>query len=384
MLIKKLNENNLDIIGDVHGEITALNNLLERLGYDENGVHPQNRKLVFVGDLMDRGENSWAVYKKVRNLIEHGNAQCILGNHELNLLIPDPDFRDGRPKVKAGNEWFHGQVELVDKNKPTSIQPQYLLHTGEEREELRTFLETLPLVIETPKLRIVHACWDEEAIKKIQGSSLNVVELYEACEQACHQEIKILVRKYLIKNAAENPTNLPPDTWLKQQDRSHKMRIAAELIEQNHNAIKLLSSGPEERLRNGQEPYEAGKKKRYVQRARWWENYVDHKIVVIGHYWRKADHPEGTIDLTPKDKRNIPSTFHPHEGSFHWLGVSENERRNVMCVDYSVGKRFIERHHNIETGKSGSYLGAFRYTENGSKGSVEIVLDDGRVIPMQS
>ncbi len=384
MLIQNLEQNNLDIIGDVHGEISALNNLLEHLGYDGDGIHPQGRILVFVGDLMDRGENSWAVYKKVSHLIEQGNAHCILGNHELNLLIPDPEFTDGRPKVKAGNEWFHGQIELVNKEQPTSVQPQYLLHTAEEREELTQFLETLPLAIETPKLRIVHACWDKESIKKIRQSSLSVAKLHEKYERSCHQKIDTLVKEYLREHPTENPNNLSSKDWFKQQHRKHPMRIQAELIEQNDNLIKRVSSGPEDRLRNGQQPYEAGKKKRYVQRARWWEDYTDDKIVVVGHYWRKAEHPQGTIDLTPEDKRHIPSTFQPHEGSFHWLGVSETERRNVMCVDYSVGKRFLERHHKVNTGTSGSYLGAFRYTENDRQGSIEIVLDDGRVIPIQS
>ena len=60
--------NRLDIIGDIHGEISALESLLEHLGYDETGSHPESRKMVFVGDLVDRGENSWAVYKKSARL----------------------------------------------------------------------------------------------------------------------------------------------------------------------------------------------------------------------------------------------------------------------------------------------------------------------------
>ena len=126
MLIQSISETKLDIIGDIHGEIAALESLLGHLGYDEDDKHPEDRKLVFVGDLVDRGEDSWAVYKRVRALIEVGVAYCILGNHELNLLIADKNFDDGRPKVKPGNEWFHGLIELVNKDDPTSIQPQFL------------------------------------------------------------------------------------------------------------------------------------------------------------------------------------------------------------------------------------------------------------------
>ena len=77
----------LDIVGDIHGEIDALNRLLNVLGYDAQGYHPEQRKLIFVGDLCDRGVDSFAVIQYVKTLIEYGNAQCVLGNHELNLLI---------------------------------------------------------------------------------------------------------------------------------------------------------------------------------------------------------------------------------------------------------------------------------------------------------
>ena len=60
-LVQQLPQSDLDIIGDVHGEIGALCTLLDRLGYDDQGRHPQNRHLVFVGDLVDRGPDSLGV-----------------------------------------------------------------------------------------------------------------------------------------------------------------------------------------------------------------------------------------------------------------------------------------------------------------------------------
>ena len=85
-LIETISSQDIDVIGDIHGEIDALNNLLERLGYDiHSDVHPQGRRLIFVGDLIDRGPNSIAVVRKVRDLINAGTAQAIIGNHELEL-----------------------------------------------------------------------------------------------------------------------------------------------------------------------------------------------------------------------------------------------------------------------------------------------------------
>ena len=85
-LIAPLFEGNLDVIGDIHGEIGALSSLLSRLGYDGNGRHPEGHRLVFLGDLVDRGPDSIAVFRLVQHLVNKGNAQCVVGNHELNLL----------------------------------------------------------------------------------------------------------------------------------------------------------------------------------------------------------------------------------------------------------------------------------------------------------
>ena len=47
-----------DIIGDIHGHADKLEELLNNLGYSKlHGVyqHPDNRKVVFLGDYIDRG-----------------------------------------------------------------------------------------------------------------------------------------------------------------------------------------------------------------------------------------------------------------------------------------------------------------------------------------
>ena len=96
-LIQSLFDGPVDVVGDVHGEIDALRALIAHLGYDEHGDHPRGRRLVFVGDLCDRGPDSVAVIELVQSLVERGVAQCIAGNHELNVLRGDH---------KQGNRWI--------------------------------------------------------------------------------------------------------------------------------------------------------------------------------------------------------------------------------------------------------------------------------------
>jgi polynucleotide kinase-phosphatase len=80
-----------DIIGDVHGCYNELCELLEKLNYevDKNNFivnAPTDRKLVFVGDLCDRGNKNIEVLRLVMNIVSEGDGYCVLGNHDAKLL----------------------------------------------------------------------------------------------------------------------------------------------------------------------------------------------------------------------------------------------------------------------------------------------------------
>ncbi|MBS1806114.1 MAG: polynucleotide kinase-phosphatase [Acidobacteria bacterium] len=82
-----------DIIGDVHGCLDELLELLAKLGYgveqSEAAITvtpPENRKLVFVGDLVDRGPATDRVLHFVMDLVRTGQAFCVPGNHDVKLL----------------------------------------------------------------------------------------------------------------------------------------------------------------------------------------------------------------------------------------------------------------------------------------------------------
>ncbi len=147
--IDQLFDGALDIIGDVHGEIDALDDLLIRLGYTGDGGHADGRRLVFLGDLTDRGPDSPAVLKKVMALVEAGRAQCILGNHELNLL---------RDVEKHGNSWWANPARH-NEHPAKPVSP-------DDKATMMRFLETLPIALERPDLRVVHACWNAAAINE--------------------------------------------------------------------------------------------------------------------------------------------------------------------------------------------------------------------------
>ncbi len=77
---------NYDIMGDVHGCYDALRRLCDALGYDEAFYHPEGRRLVFLGDLIDHGPDSLAVLSLVSRLVNRGRALVTLGNHDDAML----------------------------------------------------------------------------------------------------------------------------------------------------------------------------------------------------------------------------------------------------------------------------------------------------------
>jgi protein phosphatase len=84
-----------DVIGDVHGCRAELEELLTTLGYTigRDGAgrpvsarHPDGRRAVFVGDLVDRGPDTPGVLRLVMGMVAAGTAFCVAGNHEAKLL----------------------------------------------------------------------------------------------------------------------------------------------------------------------------------------------------------------------------------------------------------------------------------------------------------
>ena len=349
-LVQTLDTENIDIIGDVHGEFDALLNLITILGYNRNGEHPENRKLVFVGDLVDRGPDSLSVVYLVEEWIQRGNAYAVLGNHELNLLIPDDDD-PSRPSLKSGNHWFHGLEEDMISSKSERKQPNYKaiiqkqrLASAEDRERITRFLLSLPLALESKHCRIVHSCWHDESIDALRSESKPLMDLYTE------------YRSKILK--MPNNDNLS-------------------LLKQNKNPIKIITSGLEEKLGPTEKPYVTGGKERFTKRSKWWKDYDGEQYVFFGHYWRtreaQKDLPEELLHLD--DKKNIPPLFE-EDTPYAWLN-SKSKHPKCMCIDYSVGRRFWERHNSLNLGSTGTALAAARIRSTSNSLSISLVFDDG-------
>ena len=139
-----------DAIGDVHGCRLELEALLGKLGYDlirdelgrpVDAVHPEGRRAIFLGDLVDRGPDTPGVLRLVMGMVAAGHALAVPGNHEAKLVRA----LEGK-KVQTS----HGLAETLAQ----------LANEGEEfRREVLQFCRELVshLVLDGGRLVVAHA-----------------------------------------------------------------------------------------------------------------------------------------------------------------------------------------------------------------------------------
>ncbi|WP_340375362.1 polynucleotide kinase-phosphatase [Streptomyces sp. SS7] len=141
-----------DIVGDIHGCAAELESLLGKLGYAD-GVHPEGRTAVFVGDLVDRGPDSPGVLRRVMSMVKSGNALCVPGNHENKY---------GRHLKGRTVQHTHGLAETIAQMEGES---------EEFRAEVREFIDGLVshYVLDGGRLVVCHAGLPEKYHGRTSG-----------------------------------------------------------------------------------------------------------------------------------------------------------------------------------------------------------------------
>ena len=273
-----------DIIGDIHGHDDELHALLDLLGY-RNGArpasHPDGRKVIFLGDFVDRGPKIREVLKTVRGMVDSGEALAILGNHEVNAMRFHTIGSDGEPLRPH-----------TDKNVK---QHQATLSQFPDAAAWRGWMDWfagLPLSLDLGNLRAVHACWDSRAVAEMKGIGRLEGEALE---------------KYSRKDSPEYET------------------------------ISQLVNGPEALLPEGYVHKTAGGTMRAEFRVKWWRN-------LDGLTCRQAIFPDDAKipDLMPRD---VPRTGYPSDAPPTFFGHYARRggtpaaiRPNLACLDYGTGR----------------------------------------------
>lgn len=284
-----------DIIGDVHGQADKLESLLLGMGYRKHRAayrHP-NRTAIFVGDFIDRGPRQVDTYRIARDMVEAGAARAVLGNHEFNAIawhMPDPDGADTSHFLRPR----HGDLGVKNR-----LQHQSFLVEVEGtplHAEIIDWFLTLPLWLDLPELRVVHACWHDGYM------------------------------------AALEPL-LGPDRSM----TSELMVRASREDDPVFSAVEGLTKGLEVPLPPGHSFLDKDGHERLNVRIRWWDelstNYRD--LALMPEKERKSlpDSPVPTTARPTYDKSK-PLFF----GHYWMRGQPVLQTGQMACVDYSAGR----------------------------------------------
>ena len=286
-----------DVIGDVHGHAEELVELLERMGYRREGgaYRHAERTVVFLGDWIDRGPHIRQALQLVREMVESGAAQAVLGNHETNALAyATPRSAERMPATSQ--DWCRPHTE-----RNRTIHAETLRQI--DAQEWATWVDWfrgIPWWLDLGALRCVHACWDDAAMQALGrafGPRWNATpEVIRAVHHRGSAEAEAF--EAILKG---REVQLPTGVTLADPEGHARKAIRARWYEPADGRTYAQFSLP---AREGvpDEPLPGD----FV--ASWRHYPPDAPPVVVGHYWLPAsEHP---APLAP----------------------------NVACVDYSVAK----------------------------------------------
>jgi hypothetical protein len=275
-----------DIIGDIHGHAQTLKALLAKLGYTcDDGVyrHP-SRRVVFLGDFIDRGPHQRETLAIVRGMTEGGSAMAVMANHEFNAIAySTPD----------GEQGFMRPHEPKNAKQHAAFLDEFPPESAEYAEAIAWF-KTLPLWLDLGPLRVIHACWDKKLIGRIQQN-------YGG---AC------LTEELLARSTNKN-------CW-------------------EFAALEILLKGKEIPLPAGSSFKDSYGERRLDIRIRWWDQQATtYKSIFMGSPEVATHIPDDDIDGDHLIEYELdqPPVFLGH----YWLqGEPELLEPHVACLDYSV------------------------------------------------
>lgn len=278
-----------DLIGDIHGQAPELEVLLGKLSYQNTGglYHHPERKVVFLGDFIDRGDHQRRVLEIARRMIDEGSAMSVIGNHEYNAIAYHTRGSSGGflREHNVKNDGQHEKFLQEFANDPHGMH------------EIIEWFRTLPLWLDLDGFRVIHACWDQVIIDRLKldygPDSLANDDLLHASSDRSTWQFEAL--ETLLKGkelALPNGTNFKD----KSGHRRNEIRLKWWTREGTYRDAYF---GPEDARANiPNDPIEGD----YLI-----EYGLDEKPVFVGHYWLQGD----------------PSPL----------------AKNIACLDYSVGTK---------------------------------------------
>jgi calcineurin-like phosphoesterase family protein len=142
-----------DIIGDIHAQADRLRDLLSEMGYRGlNFTHPQGRKIVFLGDFINRGRQNRETIEIVQKILKNG-GQAIMGNHEFKAICYS------KPGIHG-----HIRAHTIKNTQEHTVFLDEYPYASDAYNRVIQWFETLPVYIRTPDFSVIHACWNSRAL----------------------------------------------------------------------------------------------------------------------------------------------------------------------------------------------------------------------------
>ena len=294
-----------DIIGDIHGHADALRRLLVKLEYKElEGVwRHHERTAIFLGDFIDRGPKQVETVMIVRRMVEAGSAQAIMGNHEFNAIAyylkqPTQARRHLRTHTgKTGKKNLEQHAAFLNE-----VKRQPGLHG-----ELIEWFLTLPLWLDLPEIRVVHACWHPKFMAYLQPKLA---------------KNNLLTKELMVQAAREPKSEAVKDT---QEPSVFK-------------AVEALTKGLEVPLPPPHSFKDKGGHTRRRVRVAWWNQQAK----TFGEASLLTPRPEGawTEQVIPPHAQISYPTDKPLFFGHYWREDEPKQlMENVACLDYSIAAK---------------------------------------------
>lgn len=277
--LKKEARQQYDIIGDIHGHADKLIAMLQKLGYrcESNGSRhrwhgPEDRQIIFVGDFIDRGPQQKQIMDIVMSLCDAGVAQAVMGNHEYNALAYHTKMQD-----RKGAPRYYGREHSAKNSNQHRAFLQAYENDPVELKKVLAFFKSLPLWLDLPGLRAVHACWDPAAVAVIkqysdneQSPKLTSKLLYQACQKGCaeYQAIETLLKGVEVNLVSEPFTD-------------------KDGLERNQARVKWWLDGPRPLCEMGlpESIFANGDYQQIINSDQYPGYAASEKPVFFGHYW---------------------------------------------------------------------------------------------------
>ena len=258
----------IDFIGDIHGHADQLEQLLSKLEYkrDGKGYKHSSRKVLFVGDYIDRGPNNPRVVELVRAMVDKGQAIAQCGNHEFNAVCFNTLTSEGYVRLHI--------IKNYKQHSETMLQ----FHGKQEAyNDAIEWFKTLPLYYETDHYRAVHATWDQESIAYLKQNTKEGILTNEQFSELINQDGGLAKHTEVTCKGIE--TKLPDGLSFYDKDNTERFDIRVKWwVDQTKNSLKDLSVIEDLDL----------PKNRFMSDER---NYYheSENPVFFGHYWLKGD-----------------------------------------------------------------------------------------------